>query len=66
MDQTGLFVAVVKTVKLRIKAQRRESGATDSAALLLAKSSSRRLTPFAAEAKDVVSYVLLHLSRVCP
>ena len=51
MDQTKLFIARVKTFKLQLKAQQRESGSLDSPLRL---KPSRRLTPFAAEAKDVV------------
>ena len=54
MDQTELFRATVKAIRLRIKAQQRESGSlTDSSSFLF--KSSRKSTPFAVNAKEVVS-----------
>lgn len=61
MDQTELFRATVKAIRLRIKAQQRESGSlTDSSSFLF--KSSRKSTPFATNAKEVVSECVLVLN----
>ena len=53
MDQTELFRAMVKAVRLRMKAQRRESGSLSDSFLLT--KSTRKTTLFATQARDVVS-----------
>ena len=53
MNQTHLFIATVKTVRLRLKAQRRESGSLNDSTILT--KSSHKQTEFAQEAKNVVS-----------
>jgi len=61
MDQTELFRATVKAIRLRIKAQRRESGSLTDSSSFLSKS-TRKPSPFAVDAKDVVSVSILVLN----
>ena len=58
MEQTQLFQATVRTIRLRMKSQRREesvgaSSVSDNSSIL---KKSRRKTDFVREATDVVSY----------
>ena len=62
MEQTHLFQATVRTIRLKMKSQKREesggvsSGADGSSYILLRK--TRRKTEFAKEAVEVVSWRL--------
>ena len=53
MDQTQLFVATVRTVRLRLKAQLRDSGSVNGSSIL--SKSTHKPTQFSQEASDVVS-----------
>ena len=62
MEQTQLFLATVRTIRLKLKAQRRDEGGSSNsvseASSILRK--SRRKTEFSREATEVVS---LHIDR---
>ena len=67
MDQTELFRAMVKAVRLRMKAQRRESGSLSDSFLLT--KSTRKTTLFATQARDVVSllcFIMYILNKLLP
>lgn len=61
MEQTHLFQATVRTIRLKMKSQKREesggaSSGADGSSILLRK--TRRKTEFAKEAVEVVSWRL--------
>ena len=55
MDQTQLFHATVRTIRLRLKAQHREAGSLSESSLFT-KSYKPTHTDFSVKAKDVVSH----------
>ncbi len=58
MDLTQLFLATVKTIRLRLKAQRRSVNDSN----ILSKS-SHKPTQFSQESKDLVSFNSVHFSQ---
>ena len=62
MDQTELFRAVVKAVRLQLKAQREATGSVTSVHLSSFKT-TKKLTQFTAAANDVVNYYCSAFAR---
>ena len=63
MDQTHLFQATVRTIRLKMKSQKREesggvNSGSDSSSILLKK--TRRKTEFAKGAIEVVRLIILY------
>ncbi len=54
MDHTALFLATVKTVRLRLKAQRRENNDSLNDSTILSNKATHKQTRFAEETKDLV------------
>ncbi len=56
MDHTALFLATVKTIRLRLKAQRRDNGSSLNDSSILSSKSSYYYKPtrFSEESRDVV------------